>query len=412
MVIQIFVMKKLFLCFILSATAIALHAQYKNDNVSYKTAFPQDLCKELLTSKGYLLLDVRSPGEYADTSSSPLYNYGHLQAAVNIDVSEIGKRYNEIIEFKNKPVFVYCSHSQRSRRASKMLADSGFTNVINVNGGITAIRKLPSENCISKMLVTHVGYDIISPEVLCTKLSGNNNIFLLDVRSDSAFRHIALNADANGLGFFRNSYHIPLTDLKKRIDEVPMDKEIIITDLYGDEAAKAAVILHDHKFPNVSMLIEGINRLFYTENKKLPCLKEKYLSPVQYSMISSIDLGKFLEKNKDYLALDVRSADEFNNQHKDYWRNIGKLVNAVNIPSTELKDKITTIGNYKDKPVIVYAFGSGKEAHEAAAILISSGFSNVRVLAGGLFNIRWTANNVPGNKSLEKLVTDIPADNL
>ena len=58
------------------------------------------------------------------------------------------------------------------------------------------------------------------------------------------------------------------------------------------------------------------------------------------------------------------------------------------------------------------AFSASKEAHEAAAIMVRRGFTNVSVLAGGLFNIRWTANNVPGNASLAKMVIDVPAENL
>ena len=56
-------------------------------------------------------------------------NIGRLKNAKNIDVRQFGSRLSELQDFKNRPVFVYCSHSQRSRRASKMLADSGFTRV-------------------------------------------------------------------------------------------------------------------------------------------------------------------------------------------------------------------------------------------------------------------------------------------
>src|SRR6185503_21028480 len=119
--------------------SITVKSQFKNDNVLYKTVDPADLCAALEKNKGYVLLDVRSPGEYADTSTSPSYNLGHLKGARNINISDLGKRISEIKDYKDQPVFVYCSHSQRSRRAGKMLADSGFTKVYNINGGMTAI---------------------------------------------------------------------------------------------------------------------------------------------------------------------------------------------------------------------------------------------------------------------------------
>jgi len=62
--------------------------------------------------------------------------------------------------------------------------------------------------------------------------------------------------------------------------------------------------------------------------------------------------------------------------------------------------------------VILYAFSGSTEAHQAAAVLIGNGFTNVHVLVGGIFNVRWTANNVSGNAALAKLVIDVPAENL
>ena len=124
------VMKKIALLFLTALFVKANFAQYKNDNLLYKTVYTTDLCKELNNSPGYLLLDVRTPGEYADTSSMGM-NIGRFLDAINIEIANVGSRLSEINAYKNKPVFVYCSHSQRSRRASKMLADSGFTRVVN-----------------------------------------------------------------------------------------------------------------------------------------------------------------------------------------------------------------------------------------------------------------------------------------
>src|SRR5215203_3419592 len=158
-------------------------AQYKNDNVLYKTVFPQELCRELEKNPGYILLDVRSAGEYSDTSSSTGLNIGHLKPAINIDIRQMGKRLNEITTYKDKPVFVYCSHSQRSRRVSKMLADSGFTNINNINGGMTAIYLLDEmqKTCLQNMITTNNKYAVISAKDLCSKLSAkSHSVYLLD----------------------------------------------------------------------------------------------------------------------------------------------------------------------------------------------------------------------------------------
>jgi rhodanese-related sulfurtransferase len=158
-------MKKICFLFCLILTAAGTSAQYKNDNVLFKTVYTQDICNELNSHPGHILVDVRSPGEYADTSWRGL-NYGRFKNAVNIEVNELGKRIAELSAYKDKPVFLYCSHSQRSRRASKMLADSGFKQVFNINGGMTALRQLPENNCAYDKLESGNSYKIISASEL------------------------------------------------------------------------------------------------------------------------------------------------------------------------------------------------------------------------------------------------------
>src|SRR5437868_4231255 len=102
---------------LLSFASLTVQAQFKADNVKYTTVFPEDLCKTLMASKGYLLLDVRSPGEFDDTSSANGLNIGHLKNATNINITQLPQRVQEISSYKDQPVFIYCSHSQRSRRA-------------------------------------------------------------------------------------------------------------------------------------------------------------------------------------------------------------------------------------------------------------------------------------------------------
>jgi hypothetical protein len=52
-------MKKIAFLFLTALLVKTNFAQYKNDNLLYKTVYTTDLCKELNNSPGYLLLDVR-----------------------------------------------------------------------------------------------------------------------------------------------------------------------------------------------------------------------------------------------------------------------------------------------------------------------------------------------------------------
>lgn len=391
-----------------------LFSQYKSDNVLYKTVFPQDLCKELEKNKDFLLLDVRSEGEYNDTSSSTGLNIGHLKNAVNIDIRQVGNRLNEIASYKNKPIFVYCSHSQRSRRVSKMLADSGFNHVSNINGGMTAIHLLDEKqmNCLNNMLSTHNGYTIISPAAVCKKLSSSGeNIYLLDVRTDSSWNHVTTNPKFNAYGYLKGSQHIALDTLASLLSVLPKDKEIIITDINGADAAKAARMLKENGFEKVAVLIEGMDRWLYSDKTGWACANDLYVPAVPYSIISSPEFAKFQSSAKNYLILDIRSAEEFSNKHPESFRNIGHLKNAVSIPAADLAQRVAEIEKYKTAPLIVYAFSGSPEAYAAANTLVQNGFKDVTVLAGGLFNIRWTASNVQGMAYLHNLVENVPEEN-
>lgn len=406
-------MKKLSFLFCLALITGYGFGQYKNDNVLYKAVFTEELCKEINSHPGALLLDVRSPGEFADTSSRGS-NLGRFKNAVNLDIRELGNRLSEINAYKDKPVFVYCSHSQRSRRASKMLADSGFTQVFNINAGMTGLRQLPASanKCLYDKLESKNAYNIISAANLCDKISKQaKNIFLLDVRNDSAFRHISLDARVNAYGCFKNSVNIPLSDLEAGLSKIPPGKEIIIIDLFGNDAAKAAELLKNKNYASVSVLLEGIDRLLHTDRKTLACLPAAYISNIPYKIINAQELKAFSETVKDYLFLDVRTTEEFTNTHKNNWQNTGHLLNAVNIPSTDLEKQWGKIAGFKNKPVLLYAFSSNTSVYEAAGALVNKGFTNVMVLQGGIFNVGWTAANISGFSSLAKLRVDVPAEN-
>jgi phage shock protein E len=76
-----------------------------------------------------LVIDVREPSEFAA---------GHLDAAENIPVGEVGARLDDIAlklgGDKTKPVVVYCMSGGRAARAKTALEQAGFTNVTNAGG--------------------------------------------------------------------------------------------------------------------------------------------------------------------------------------------------------------------------------------------------------------------------------------
>ena len=77
----------------------------------------------------FLFLDVRSSGEYQS---------GHVPSAKNIPVQVLAQRVAEVP--KDKKVFVYCESGVRSSKATQILVDAGYTNIINMKASMRGWR--------------------------------------------------------------------------------------------------------------------------------------------------------------------------------------------------------------------------------------------------------------------------------
>jgi phage shock protein E len=85
--------------------------------------------RDMVHDSGVLLLDVRTPSEYA---------MGHIKGAKLIPVDELADRAGEIADCKERPVLVYCHSGNRSATAAMILKNKEFSMVRNLRGGITA----------------------------------------------------------------------------------------------------------------------------------------------------------------------------------------------------------------------------------------------------------------------------------
>ena len=83
--------------------------------------------KEIAATPNAQILDVRTPEEYASE---------HLQNAQNVNWLSADFVANTSKYDKSKPVFVYCKSGGRSHKAAEKLAELGFSNIIELEGGI------------------------------------------------------------------------------------------------------------------------------------------------------------------------------------------------------------------------------------------------------------------------------------
>ncbi|AKD58140.1 MBL fold metallo-hydrolase [Spirosoma radiotolerans] len=77
------------------------------------------------------VVDVRKPTEFA---------IEHVKGAENLSLDNLNDHMTEIS--RTEPVYVHCAGGYRSMVANSILKARGFDNVVNVEGGLAAIRKV------------------------------------------------------------------------------------------------------------------------------------------------------------------------------------------------------------------------------------------------------------------------------
>ncbi len=80
--------------------------------------------REYHDTEGAVLLDVRTPQEYAG---------GHIPGSVNVPLQELG-RVTSVVPDAGTPLFVYCQSGGRSSQATSALQRAGYQSVKNIGG--------------------------------------------------------------------------------------------------------------------------------------------------------------------------------------------------------------------------------------------------------------------------------------
>lgn len=77
-----------------------------------------------------VLLDVREPWEF---------DICHIENSINLPMGQIVTRLDELD--KDSQYIVICHHGVRSLQVAMYLSRNGFTNIINLQGGVDAWAK-------------------------------------------------------------------------------------------------------------------------------------------------------------------------------------------------------------------------------------------------------------------------------
>lgn len=94
-------------------------------DLGYKQITMDEALRTMSEEIGYIILDVRTPEEYAE---------GHIPGAINVPNESIGNSEIPELPDKSQHILVYCRSGRRSKEAAEKLVKLGYTNVSEFGG--------------------------------------------------------------------------------------------------------------------------------------------------------------------------------------------------------------------------------------------------------------------------------------
>ena len=101
-----------------------------------------------------------------------------------------------------------------------------------------------------------------------------------------------------------------------------------------------------------------------------------------YEQITPGEAKKIMDSGEEYIILDTREQDEFDEGH---------IPGAILIPYTEIENKAEEMLPDKDKLILVYC-RSGRRSKIASESLAKLGYTNVKEF-GGIIDWTWALEN-------------------
>ena len=381
-------------------TGATAQLPFKYDSL-YQTIYAREFCRLVQQEPDLVLIDVRSAGEFADTSVHASLNIGHLKGAINIEIAGMKQNLDTLSPYKDKTIVFYCSHSQRSRRVSKYLSENGFTDFYNLNGGMSVLNQLSEKEfpCKQDFLITNLSFKNLSFDETVDLIRKEKQLVILDVRPASQFNSIDGDASYN-VGRIKGAINIPYAELPQRMGELEQIKTqpILVYSSSGDgDGSRAAADLNSSGFVTVYHLVGGINDFIATGDRK--AIIE---NPAPYVLVDAYQALQLLEKAKDLVIYDTRPTEEYNNMvtGKNDYLNLGHIRNAIHVEESAFATRQWPVD--KKDPILIYG---NEAAFKLASLLAGNGYKNV-YLHDGLYGFVWSGFNIENCKAAKEYLVD------
>ena len=92
---------------------------------TYRQITAEEAAAMMEEESGYLILDVRTAGEYSEK---------HIPGAINGPNETIGNQDIPELPDKEQLILVYCRSGNRSKQAAEKLVKLGYTNIVEFGG--------------------------------------------------------------------------------------------------------------------------------------------------------------------------------------------------------------------------------------------------------------------------------------
>ena len=289
-----------------------------NAQDNYNEISLPELMKMKSEGKGnMLILDVRSKGEFHDTvSRNPQSNIGRLRDAINIPLQELqqnAEAIKQLDSYKDKDIYVICSHSYRSRSISNLLLKNGFGHVYNVKGGMTEWyrRYNDLQTYRDQLMDTGIVYRNISAEQVANDMFSGKKFLLIGISNTPRFFYdTATIKFYNYFPEFKNASHFSLPDSLAVLKVVRKNKNmpVVLFNMVNNGAAELAAWLTRKGVTGVSYLVGNLYYFYeYIRNNELETKAGKHLKKkTAIDFITPLNFCNKINKQAELTFVDLR----------------------------------------------------------------------------------------------------------
>ena len=107
------------------ASDTAAQSATVQEDAPYTQIDTAEAIRLMQTEKDYIILDVRTPAEYAE---------GHIPGAICISHDSIPTDDIPELPDKDQLIMIYCRSGRRSKLAAEQLVSQGYTNIVEFGG--------------------------------------------------------------------------------------------------------------------------------------------------------------------------------------------------------------------------------------------------------------------------------------